>query len=955
MLMNTENHNLIKRSAARKAMLLASTITLMFHTAAFAQTLPQTDAGTGSAPGNERDIVVTGSRTITNGNNSPTPVTIVQADEIKKTTPTTLSDALQKLPIFTGGMSVQNTGAQTRDPSAYTLSLRNFGAIRTLILQDGRRVPSSAADGTVNVLTMPEMFTKRVDVTTGGASAVYGSDAVTGVVNYVLDHDFTGLRLDAQSGVSSRGDDINWKVGIAAGTRLLDDRLHLEASYQHYDSAGIPDKLDRKFGADIYCRTGSGTAAAPYQSTKNCRFNGASFGGLITNGVAKGMEFSQNGILTPFIHGTPTASAVGEIGGSGTYSTLGTLVAELKSDQAFGRADYEFSDNLKGFVQVGYHRSTSESYTQVIGASSNLTYSTSNPFLSAAQQAYLSSGGASTFTMMKSWLDSGSTGTRATTRNISATAGLDGRIGDKWSWSLYYTHANTRTQIWSLNNMNNAKWAASLDAVVDPTTGNVVCNVSLTNPGLYPGCVPVNPFGPSSALPAGLSYADEDTLFTLNNYMDNVGGTIAGDLFELPAGPVKIALTGEYRRLRLTNDTIYRSDQKMDCTGLRFNCATTTQLWFANSTMPVDKAQGITEGAVEVNVPLLADKPWAEALDVNGAYRYAHYQLSGGASTWKIGVNWRPDRQLLLRATRSRDFRAPTLYDLFAPAQTNLGNFTDIHTNVNVQGILVESSGNPDLKPETSNTWTLGAVYTPDWLPRFSIAVDYYDIHLKDAITTVSGTDILYNNLCEQSGGTSPYCELYVRPLPFSDTSAANAPTKLLSKPLNLAEIWTRGLDVEANYSFALGNGNVSLRTLVSYQPVFKTIALAGQPTINKAGFADGNAKWRIAAFASYDLDAFSLSVQERWRSSVGPNSNTNLVFLDGRVPSVAYTDLSLSYKFKPAGHDATLFFTVQNLFDKQPPILATAPPSIANVNTPTVAGDDLIGQYISAGLRFKF
>jgi iron complex outermembrane receptor protein len=941
-----------------------SLVALMAAGTAFAQESEQPGAG-GDGGLQEVVVTVTGSRTVINGNNQPTPVTVVRADELLQTSPTTLTQALEKLPIF-GGSTGPASGNFTLQNN---LNLRNFGAIRTLILQDGRRVPATTSDGNVDVSTMPELFVQRIDVVTGGASAVYGSDGVTGVVNYVLDHNFNGIKVEAQGGISPvHGDDGSYKLGLAAGTSFFDGRFHIEASYEHYETAGIPNKLDRPIGAPIYCATGLGNAQYPYQITANCHFSGTSFGGLITSGPGKGMSFDQNGILTPFIHGTPVGSPFNnaEIGGDGSYSTIASLIPSASFDQAFLRGDLQVSDNTHGFLQVSLHDSVAQVGQQYVGASSNLTYNTSNPFLSPAVAAALGAPD-TTFTMIKSWADSGDIGAKDLIHNISVITGFDGKIGKKWDWNVYYTHAESSTKNYILNNLNNDKWAASLDAVINPANGQLACAVSLTQyANLYPGCVPVNPFGPSSAGSAGLTYAEVNSWTKLDNFMNDVGGTLSGDLFNLPAGGVKSAFTGEFRNLRLDQTTPYLSTAQSSCLGLRYNCTgpngASLALWFIGASSPVSASESISEGAFEMTAPLLKDMSFAKTLDINAAMRYAHYSVSGNAFTWKTGLDWRPVDALLFRATRSQDIRAPNLYELYAPVVQGLTNFNDSHTNGNYPGSVTLSQGNADLTPEKAQTWTAGFVYTPSWAPRLSVAMDYWNINMTNAITLINGTNILYDQICDASGGTSPYCALYKRPLPFSNTTPANAPTAVLSENLNVAQSWAHGVDLETNYSFDVADvidrlgGQVSLRGLVSWEPVDKSITAPGQPTINAAGYANGVPVWAGTFFVDYRKGPWAINLDERFRSSVGQNDNTQFIYAQPTVKATRYTDLATSYTFEVFGHSSlSAFFSIQNLFNLQPPVTANGTPaSISNLITPYVTGDDLVGRYFTAGIKLR-
>jgi outer membrane receptor protein involved in Fe transport len=356
---------------------------------------------------------------------------------------------------------------------------------------------------------------------------------------------------------------------------------------------------------------------------------------------------------------------------------------------------------------------------------------------------------------------------------------------------------------------------------------------------------------------------------------------------------------------------------------------------------------------------LLQDSAIARSLNVNGAVRYTHYNTSGNVTTWKVGLDWHLTDDLRIRATRSRDIRAPNLNDLFAPVNVNPSGFYDKHTNITAT-VPVERSGNPTLKPEIANQWTAGVVYRPSWLNGFSVAVDYYNIMMTNAIGGVSASSTAVQDECEASNGASILCQLFERPLPFSDRSAANFPTRAYSRSLNAAFLKVHGVDAEINYSgIDLGPGVLNLRTLVAWQPVSNTKSFASSPITYRAGAA-GLPKWRLTTFVNYDVGRLSINLLERWHSSTSRSGNLDQVFDAPKVAARAYTDVTFSYRL-PLGivtedSEAQLFVTVQNLFNQQlSPYLPTGPFStVPGFFVPVTNGDDPIGRYFTAGVRIR-
>ena len=281
--------------------LLAGVSALALVTSTHAQTVPDaapvtTPPAADAAAADPVTVVVTGSRVIKNGNNSPTPLTVVNVEQMLKLQPTNIAEALSTLPAFAGSrVATGNPGTGTTNNAANVMNLRGLGFTRNLILYDGHRVPPSTQDGLVDIDMIPQMLLKRVDIVTGGVSAVYGSDAISGVVNFVTDTRFNGLKLNVQGGISSRNDDKTYDIGIAGGRDLFGGKGHIEASYQYRDDPGIASRRSRRFGIDDITVQGGGNTANPYHVTYDTRFNTTTFGGLFKSGALSGMQFVRPG------------------------------------------------------------------------------------------------------------------------------------------------------------------------------------------------------------------------------------------------------------------------------------------------------------------------------------------------------------------------------------------------------------------------------------------------------------------------------------------------------------------------------------------------------------------------------------------------------------------------------------------------------------------------------------
>ena len=901
----------------------------------------QADQAPPPAPAPSQDIVVTGSRVITNGSASPTPLTTIDKAALNVASPSgTISDALNNLPVFSGSRNQFSnpgsnaTGVQGGNGNANVLNLRNLGFYRTLVLFDGHRVPPTLFNSAVDVDLIPQELIQRVDVVTGGVSAVYGSDAISGVVNYVLDRHFNGLRAHAQAGISQRGDAGNSDVGMAFGTDIGSNG-HFEMSVEHRENDGILDRVGARSWDNLAAIQGAGTAANPFHMTSDVHLNSYAFGGLITSGALSGQKFGSDGVLSPFVTGVATGSSCCSVGGDGAYQNS-SMVSPSHGTQIFGRLDYDLTDNLHFYVQGAANLKDNKAYTgwnQFQG----LTFSADNAFLSPAYSAELAAAGQSSFTLNEIMSDAPRIEASSSTRQYYFNAGLEGKLGT-FHWDATYTHGASTMHTVVSNIPNNQRLSAALDAVVDPSTGNIVCQASLSDPSAYGDCVPLDMFGPTAANQQALDYVLGSVGFLTHTIMDAADASIHGQPFSTWAGPVGIALSGEWRREAFDASSTATGADYADCTDLRYNCAATTTLYpntFPNSGTV---SQSVKEGAIEVEVPLLKDSAIARSFDLNAAARYTDYSTSGHYVTWKVGAVWQVTDDLKFRGTVSRDIRAPTLYDLYQPEVVVPGLFTDtlITTDQNgkpVNGLSVYvpsiNDGNPNLTAEIGHTYTVGAVYKPHFLPGMTFTVDYYHTIIDNAITVVQGFNAATQQACYTSGGTSSYCSLIQRPGPITDTSAANVATAFYIEPENIAKVKTYGIDAEADYQGRLFGRSFGLRVLANYQPHI----YYQQPGV--ATIDQGDAGWgqnglmpspsvQLAGFVNYEIvDGVRLDLFEHWRNSFRRSGVASQVFSDPRVPSFATTNLTMTFDTGSLWkiHNSQFYVSVTNLFDATPPL----------------------------------
>jgi outer membrane receptor protein involved in Fe transport len=940
----------------------------------------QNEAVAGTGAEELQEVTVTGSRVITNGNDSPTPVTVIQASELDSLRPGTLADGLNSLPVFSGSNSQINVGNPTGafsggNNTANTLNLRNLGALRTLMLFNGQRLVPTLTLGSVDVNMVPQMLIQRVDIVTGGASAVYGSDAVSGVVNFVIDRNFNGIKADVNAGMSVYNDDRSYRVGVAAGTPLFGGRGHIEGSYNYYDNQGIDLRTDRPYffvaaeGSVQGSTAAAGSAANPLQVFRGVHNAQTSFGGLISNGVLSGMTFDSNGVLTPFTHGVKTGTTNEEIGGDGAYNNV-QLVGPLQSNQFYGRFDFDVSDDLRWHSDVVFNTSNG-SNVGITNSLNPFTFSAQNPFLAATYQATLAAANQTSFQLRKTF-PQGFPYPQLVARETQYqfNTGLEGKVGS-YDWGVDLNYGASKLENTINNNFNQQNLAAALDVI--NVNGTPTCRALATNPG----CVPFNAFGPTAASQAAINYVTGSTNFIPHWFMADGNAHIGGAPFDDWAGPVKTALSAEWRQLTYSSSTSPGANPSTfaNCTGILFNCTQgTTTLWQSTYAARAPVSNSVKEGAIEFDAPLLKDLPMVKELDLNGAARYTSYETSGNYWTWKIGLEWHMTDSLTLRNTTSRDIAAPTLYDLFRP---------EVDVPVAVTDYLLPTASSsynapsrdlpaPNDTAEIALTRTLGMVWQPS--ANFSASLDAFRIRIDNAIGQIQGFNQQVQLLCYSSppnGPVSPFCSLQQRPsgcfsaINPACTVAANQVTGWLNFFENISVIETYGADLELNWSGRAFDHRINARLLGTYQPHY-LYGQPGQPTYDLADVAfpkvigQSNApSIRLTGVLTVGVtDHFTVNLEERWRNAMVLDELTQPAeyWVPGpggdHLASYGYTTLNMQYNFDQRWGGLTVYGNIRNLFNTPAPIGQTGnQPGNGFANFDDVG---VIGRYYTLGARVK-
>jgi iron complex outermembrane recepter protein len=900
------------------------------------------------------DIVVTGTRVIRDGYQAPVPVTVLGAAELAAKAPSNIANVVNELPAFAGSVT-PTTATQALSAGGVginALNLRNLGANRTLVLLDGQRVGAATINGWVDVNQFPQNLVKRVDVVTGGASADWGSDAIAGVVNFVLDKDYSGIKGSAQAGITTYGDNEGYNLSLAAGSGFAGGRGHILFSAEYAYSAGIIGQGGRDWynGAKIFNNPAyvAGNGQPRLINSPAVGFNNATPGGIITTGPLRGTYFGEGGTPAQFNYGLISGNFMQ--GGQWQYadfSTTASLAPQSKRGNVFGRLSYELSDHVELFAQGSYTQSKSRGSVGNQWNYGNITIQPDNAFIPAS----IASRVTSSFSLGTLNQDLGPIIARTDRTSWRVVLGANGdfNIGESnWKWDIY-GQRTVNDFNFEASVTNTSRYRGAIDAVRN-ANGVIVCRSTLTNP--TDGCVPYNIFGTGVVDVNARNYVLGKP-FGKNKLTENVvAATLKGDPFSTWAGAVSIATGFEHRKESITGSN---------------DPAATTNSYFAANYKPTIGSYNVTEGFVAAVVPLLKDSSLGEALNFEGAVRITDYSTTGRVTTWKAGLNYTPIEDITFRFIRSRDIRAPNLGEVFASNVTSTGTPTDPANGGLANTVFIVTRGNPSLKPEIANNLGLGVVVRPRFLPGFAASVDYYNTNIKGSIATVAVQDVV--NQC--FAGNLALCPSVVR-------NAGGFITEIRVQPVNLAKQVARGLDFEASYRKSLDSisglkGNITLRLLATrflkntFDNGVTSIEYAGTNSANgnTAGLIPSTPKWRYNFTAGWDNGTAALSFTARGISS-GVYSNgyfecaapacptstaTATTINDNRIPGATYFDINGSYEFA-AGFE--LYGAIDNIANKAPAqaalgtFVGAAPLSI------NPALYDVLGRTFRVGFRFK-
>jgi iron complex outermembrane recepter protein len=943
----------------------------------------------------EETIVVTGSRLKQSNLVAISPVTQVTDAEIDARGVVRIEDMINILPQAFAGQTSQVSNGAT---GTSNVNLRGLGSVRTLVLIDGKRLPfGSPESSAANLDLIPVQLIERVDVLTGGASAVYGSDALAGVVNFVLKRDFEGVVFDAQIGYYQDSNSNSFAQSV------------LKAAQQPFQGGSVFDgrniNLSATFGANTGDGRGNVTVNLSYQNQNaveqrkrdisGCAFglnNGPlSFGGVACIGSstsATGRFFSLDNFSDSFLQ--PNGQIVPFQGGPSQTFNFNPFNFMQRPSEKFNfttMARYEIKPNVEAYMDLSLTDNQTNAQIAPSGTfAANGPVNCTNPFLGSGAGSFFDTLGCNTpgqtdanVLILRRDVEGGPRNSDLNLTTFRMVGGFRGTFAGNFDWDTFAQFSRTRYSTVSRNDISISNLDNALNVVLDGN-GNPVCSSGAT------GCVPYNIFQIGGVTQAAVDYITEDAFVNGSVEQKILGGTVQSDLgvygvkSPFAGSGVQVSSGYEYRvdQLQLTPDALSATPGG-GLTGV------------GGATLPVAGKSRVFELFSEVQIPLVEGAAFAQELSLNGAYRYSNYSVKGNGTTngfntntYSAGLTWVPVNDVRFRGQYQRAVRAPNIIELFSAQNTGLfdlqqnsdGSFDDCAGNTPFRSLTecartgvtaaqygnipdnaagqfnAVTGGNPNLQPEVSDTYTLGTVVQPSMIPGLSISVDYFDIKVKQAISTIPPVQAFERCL---DTGDAAFCNLIRRDIAGS-LFIDNTTGGVTATAVNIATLKTSGFDVAANYKIDLGNaGSLSFNYVGTLLDSLKTTSFPGSGAKECKGLVSGqcgtpNPKYRHRAMGTWSTP-FDVDLNLTWRyfgavnRDGGPQGTIN-----DRFGAKNYFDLSGQFY---ATEKATFRAGINNLLDSDPPISTETGAGFGNGNTYPGVYDSL-GRYLFLGVNVK-
>lgn len=890
----------------------------------------------------DSQIVVTGSRIARPELESSMPVSVVKMAEAESLGRLTIYDALQRSPAISRAASVGDAQWESWDAGLAAVDLRGMGTNRTLTLVDGRRrVSGSARSSAVDLNMIPAAMIEQVEIITGGAAAIYGADAVTGAVNIITRKDYEGLEVSATQGISQRGDAQKRQMSLVAGGQFADNRgsVSIGGTYTKNDPLYTQDREHTRTRLLFHPNpknTGPHDGIADNQLYYDFKamfimpvptyyLNGTTY--ILENGIPRAGSYNTRFYSDMYSNGD---------GGDGRNLIDNDLMLSPMESMSFiSQLNYDLTDSISYRAQIDFgrtkYRGTKSYYredarpTWLNGAGGAYAY-LDNPYLPDAVRQVMLGNKLNRLSINRGYPEFGMIEDRHDRESYTLFNSLSGNVFDRFDWELFAQYGRTQDDVAGTNNVIASKWVAARDVIADPMSGEPVCRDPVARAA---GCVPFNIFGTGVLTDEQRAYFLHTRREQRTNTQTVMGGTLSGTPFSLPYGEVSLVLGAEYRKETLkTIDDVLGLNGEVSHTGNN-----------AGKHPEIESSFDVSEFFGELVIPLLRNMPFVEKLQVEGAYRYSDYSTVGTTHAWKAGLTWSPFQGLTLRGVRSRSVRTPnfgelyqsqtiTATDIYDPCEDNkyfqnptrTANCQALGIDKPIVGTLypgwVTSGGNPDLQPEISNSFTVGLVAQPDFLPGFSFTADYWDIKIDDVITSFTPHKIA--ELCvDLESLDNKFCDLVTR-------GADHAITAVNTTQINAAKMVARGIDAGIQYRTDLGAGQLHLGFSGTYLLAKETLSVADQSnSVVKSAGGWTSPRFRGTLFANYDLGRVSVGLDTRFTGAAkfDVNATSDEQYSDNSVPGRLYNDLSVQYRISD---EFSVSLIMNNLFDTKPPYMPT-------------------------------
>lgn len=924
------------------------------------------------------EVTVTGSRIPRANLTAPTAVTTIDEAVLEQSGLNNVADILRTVPSFgVSALSTNNSNFLTSGAGINTLELRNLEEDRTLVLVNGRRYVSGlAGSAAVDFNTIPIALVDRVEIITGGASAVYGSDALAGVINVILKDDFEGVQLGYQYGEADAGGNIEHRATFTAGGNFAEDRGNAVVSLTYHDQKGMFARQRPNTRVDDIALCALTEVKSDCQTAEENFFS----------------SFAEGGRF--FVPSTGDSFAIASgTGPSATVAPWDTSIYGFNRQQ-FRRytvpteryllaslLDYEITPGISAFVETTFAQTRTESDIEPFPHSNeDLNIGgipVDNPFVPQAIRDAVLAAGDTEIAYFRRTTELGERGAQSKRDTYRFVAGLEGAIQDRWDWQAYYAFGRMDDAQQGGGQINVLNMREALN--VTEVGGEIVC----ANPAaVAEGCVPINVFGLGSISPEAAEYVRAPTARQMLTQQEVFGADLGGPLFELPAGPLAFAFGGEWRR--------ERSEDVPDV-------LTQRGLNAGNAEAPTIGSFDVGEVFAELDVPLLRDLPLINDLSIGAAYRYSDYSTIGTTDAYAGRVSWSPVESVRLRAQYARAVRAPNIGELFAPGGENFAPVSDpcqgvdattagqvaencrsipsVAARIAAEGVFdltqtelqgtggFTGQGNEDLEAESSDSWSLGVVFDQNLgtLGQMTASIDYFTIEIDNLIDTVERQTAL-DSCFNAADFPNEFCGLLVRDTDGPAFQLGEL-TEVNTSFINEGTLETEGVDLSLSWGWTMSDwlqavpGQASVRLNYTHLLDFTQTKFGSEDDlVGETGFAEN--RWQTAIV--YSVGPWLAQWEWNFIDDSVPDNSSELFNFE--VGSYSVHDLQIAFDLSESGLLETtpfggtrLYLGLNNVFDEDAPIILSGVPGNTTGTDTDADVYDPIGRTWYAGLNVSF